>query len=374
MKQLRDTITKAEIASMPKVLFEGRIFVVYTEADADKAVQYLKTQQVVGVDTETRPSFRKGMTHKVALLQIATSDTCFLFRLNRIGMPGSLQEFLMSDTLKVGLSLKDDFMMLRRRKDVHTEEGNWIELQDYVKRFGIQDQSLQKIYANLFGRKISKSQRLSNWEAETLKECQMKYAATDARLERHQEARQNLVRDNHRAVLARHFLQGRFGLVHRRHEPIVQVAQVGRLVAHRGRIDFLELVDVVPEHHVHRPAGILAAFANHLQDTVHEARILQYHQVRREYEAIVHARARLGNFLDLRNFLGGAGHRPAEQLFFRLHARLGNVLLDDGNLAARHLERTAHDEAGRCGNTHKDLTCRPCPERLLRAGINRVLR
>ena len=180
MKQLRDTITKAEIASMPKVLFEGRIFVVYTEADADKAVEYLKTQQVVGVDTETRPSFRKGMTHKVALLQIATSDTCFLFRLNRIGMPGSLQEFLMSDTLKVGLSLKDDFMMLRRRKDVHTEEGNWIELQDYVKRFGIEDQSLQKIYANLFGRKISKSQRLSNWEAETLTESQMKYAATDA--------------------------------------------------------------------------------------------------------------------------------------------------------------------------------------------------
>ena len=180
MKQLRDTITKAEIASMPKVLFGGRIFVVYTEADADKAVEYLKTQQVVGVDTETRPSFKKGTTHKVALLQIATSDTCFLFRLNRMGMPESLQEFLMSDTLKVGLSLKDDFMMLRRRKDVHTEEGNWIELQDYVKRFGIQDQSLQKIYANLFGRKISKSQRLSNWEAETLKECQMKYAATDA--------------------------------------------------------------------------------------------------------------------------------------------------------------------------------------------------
>ena len=165
---------------MPKVLFEGRIFVVYTEADADKAVEYLKTQQIVGVDTETRPSFKRGTTHKVALLQIATADTCFLFRLNRIGMPASLQDFLMSDTLKIGLSLKDDFMMLRRRKNMHAEEGNWIELQDYVGRFGIDDRSLQKIYANLFGQKISKSQRLSNWEAETLTESQMKYAATDA--------------------------------------------------------------------------------------------------------------------------------------------------------------------------------------------------
>ena len=180
MKRIRNTISKAEIASLPKVLFEGRIFVIYTEADADKAVEYLKTQSMVGVDTETRPSFKKGMTHKVALLQIATSDTCFLFRLNRIGMPESLQDFLMSDTLKIGLSLKDDFMVLRRRKDVHAEEGNWIELQDYVKRFGIEDQSLQKIYANLFGKKISKSQRLTNWEAEILTESQMKYAATDA--------------------------------------------------------------------------------------------------------------------------------------------------------------------------------------------------
>ena len=180
MKRIRNTISKAEIASLPKVLFEGRIFVIYTEADADKAVEYLKTQSMVGVDTETRPSFKKGMTHKVALLQIATSDTCFLFRLNRIGMPESLQDFLMSDTLKIGLSLKDDFMMLRRRKDVHAEEGNWIELQEYVGRFGIDDRSLQKIFANLFGQKISKSQRLSNWEAETLTESQMKYAATDA--------------------------------------------------------------------------------------------------------------------------------------------------------------------------------------------------
>ena len=180
MKQIKNKISKAEIATLPKVLFPGRIFVIYTEADADKAISYLQTQRIVGVDTETRPSFKRGTTHKVALLQISTSDTCFLFRLNQIGMPPSLQEFLMSDTLKIGLSLKDDFTMLRRRKDVNAEEGNWIELQDYVGRFGIEDRSLQKIFANLFGQKISKSQRLSNWEAETLSEGQMKYAATDA--------------------------------------------------------------------------------------------------------------------------------------------------------------------------------------------------
>lgn len=180
MKQIKSTITKAEIAQMPIVQFPGRIFVIYTETDAEKAVAYLKSQQIVGVDTETRPSFKRGRSHKVALLQIATADTCFLFRLNQIGMPAILQDFLMGDTLKIGLSLKDDFMMLSRRKEVHAEEGNWIELQDYVGRFGIEDRSLQKIFANLFGKKISKAQRLSNWEAESLSESQINYAATDA--------------------------------------------------------------------------------------------------------------------------------------------------------------------------------------------------
>ena len=165
---------------MPKVLFPGRIFVVYTESDAEKAVAYLKDQRIVGVDTETRPSFKRGTTHKVALLQISTQDTCFLFRLNRIGMPDSLQEFLMSDTLKIGLSLKDDFNSLRKRQDMHPDRGNWIELQEYVGKFGIEDRSLQKIYANLFGEKISKNQRLSNWEADVLSEGQKLYAATDA--------------------------------------------------------------------------------------------------------------------------------------------------------------------------------------------------
>ena len=165
---------------MPKVLFPGRIFVVYTESDAEKAVAYLKDQRIVGVDTETRPSFKRGTTHKVALLQISTQDTCFLFRLNRIGMPDSLQEFLMSDTLKIGLSLKDDINSLRKRQDMHPDRGNWIELQEYVGKFGIADRSLQKIYANLFGEKISKNQRLSNWEADVLSEGQKLYAATDA--------------------------------------------------------------------------------------------------------------------------------------------------------------------------------------------------
>lgn len=180
MTEYQPTIDKKLISEMPKEVFPGRIIIIYTEEDARKAVSYLNRCPVVGVDTETRPSFKKGKINKVALLQISTVDTCFLFRLNRIGIPDFLEEFLQNDTLKIGLSLRDDFSMLRRANNKDPKVGNWIELQDYVSRFGIQEKSLQKIYAILFGKKISKNQRLSNWEADVLTEAQQQYAATDA--------------------------------------------------------------------------------------------------------------------------------------------------------------------------------------------------
>ena len=179
MMIIRDTFPKAELAGLPKVAFEGRIVCIQTEAEADKAVDYLLTQKRVGVDTETLPSFVSGRLYKVALVQVSTLDICFLFRLNYIGFPKSLKRFLEDlQVEKIGLSLKDDFGALHRRSDF--TPGEFIELQDYVHQFGIKDQSLQKIYANLFGRKISKAQRLSNWETDVLSDAQKSYAATDA--------------------------------------------------------------------------------------------------------------------------------------------------------------------------------------------------
>ena len=178
--EFRTKIDKKEIADMPRVSFGGRIYVIYSEEEARKAVDFLNTCDIVGVDTETRPSFRKGMMNKVALLQISTLDTCFLFRLNHLGLPDFLEAFLQNDVLKIGLSLRDDFKMLSKRNPKDVREGNWIELQDYVGKFGIEERGLQKIFALLFQQKISKSQRLSNWEADVLTEGQQLYAATDA--------------------------------------------------------------------------------------------------------------------------------------------------------------------------------------------------
>lgn len=173
------TISKEEIANLSIEEFRGRIITIQTIADADKAVDYLMGFDKVGFDTETRPSFKKGQHYKISLMQIATEDTCFLFRLNYIDIPNSLKNFLKSnEILKIGLSLRDDFGAIRKRTNV--EPIHFLDLQNYVGQFGIEDASLQKIYAILFNKKISKGQRLSNWEADVLTESQKKYAALDA--------------------------------------------------------------------------------------------------------------------------------------------------------------------------------------------------
>ena len=173
------TITKEEIAAFDTEEFNGRIFVIDTPDKTNQAVNYLSGFDNLGFDTETRPSFKKGNLNNVALIQLATDNRCYLFRLNRIGFSTSLIQLLSDANIsKIGLSLKDDFTSMSRRMQF-TPQG-FIDIQKLVSEHDIADLSLQKIYAILFQKKISKSQRLSNWEAEELSEAQKKYAALDA--------------------------------------------------------------------------------------------------------------------------------------------------------------------------------------------------
>ena len=177
--KLYNKFDKKSISDLPRATFPGKIVVVLTESEAQKAVDFLLSADILGIDSETRPVFKKGQHHKVALLQVSTKDVCFLFRLNLIGMPSCIVRLLEDTTiLKVGLSLHDDFMMLHQRRDFKI--GRFIDLQNMVSEFGIEDLSLQKLYANLFHERITKRQQLSNWEAPILTEQQKIYAATDA--------------------------------------------------------------------------------------------------------------------------------------------------------------------------------------------------
>jgi len=172
-------ITKDEVNLLPVVIFEGKITVVDDVTKIDPAIDELRRSAVVGLDTETKPSFTRGTHHKVSLVQISTLDHCFLFRLNKTNFPQALADFLSDENvMKIGLSLRDDFSGLNKHHIF--KPANFVDIQSIAQSYGIMELSLQKIYAILFNKKISKSQRLSNWESPELTEPQQRYAATDA--------------------------------------------------------------------------------------------------------------------------------------------------------------------------------------------------
>lgn len=173
------SISKQQLVELPEVKYPGKVILVDSAAKSKSALSYLKKVKQVGFDTETRPSFQKFRHYTVSLMQISTEDECFLFRLKQIGSLDGLVKFLENEKIqKIGLSLKDDFHSLAKLTPV--DPKGFVELQSFVKDYNIADNSLQRIFGIIFNKRISKNQRLTNWEAPELTESQQHYAAIDA--------------------------------------------------------------------------------------------------------------------------------------------------------------------------------------------------
>lgn len=175
-----ETITSEELQKLPPIEFDGEILIVDTVAAMKMAERMLSGIKAVGFDTETRPSFRKGVTYKTALLQLSTENTAFLFRLNKKKLSNGILRILADeDVLKIGAAVRDDIKGLQRNGGKFIPAG-FIDLQSMVAEFGIKELSVRKMSAIILGSTVSKAQRLSNWEAKSLTQAQQMYAATDA--------------------------------------------------------------------------------------------------------------------------------------------------------------------------------------------------
>ncbi len=175
----RSEVTKEEINQLEVRQFEGEIRVVGDMQSFHEAIGEIRNYPVLGFDTETKPSFKKGVNHKIALIQISNSHVAWLFRVNRIGIPEALKEFFEDEAiLKIGAGLHDD--MRRMRQITAINPAGFLDLQKYVEAFKIESKSLKKLVAIVLGYKISKSQQMSNWESDELRDPQLRYAATDA--------------------------------------------------------------------------------------------------------------------------------------------------------------------------------------------------
>lgn len=173
------SITNEEINELPLGAFEGKVIVVSEEKNLTRVFAEICKHKMVGFDTETKPVFVRGQQNKVSLMQIATEDTVFLIRLKQTGMHPAIIDFLENEKiLKAGVALRDDIKALQRLKQY--EPAGFIELAQLSKQAGLEVESVKKLTALLLGFRISKSAQTSNWEAETLNEKQISYAATDA--------------------------------------------------------------------------------------------------------------------------------------------------------------------------------------------------
>jgi ribonuclease D len=165
----------------PSALFNGEIIVIDTLDAADAAVAYLSQQSILGFDTETKPAFSSADSRirKVALLQLADDKRAYLFRLNKTGLPKNLAKLLGNkQVMKIGAAIHDDIRKLRKLRLFQAE--NFVDLQNMVADYGIEHKSLKKMAEIVLQINISKGQRLTNWESETLTVPQQRYAATDA--------------------------------------------------------------------------------------------------------------------------------------------------------------------------------------------------
>lgn len=172
-------ITNDEVNELPLILFDGKISVMDSK-DQSEAEEYLLRQRVIGFDTESRATFKKGAPDTISMVQLSGPDRAFLFRVNKHPLSSVIIKILQSRTIvKVGLAIKDDLHKIRLVNPVFFPH-NFVDLQTMVKNYGINEMGLKKISCLVLNHRISKAQRLSNWNAVQLTEAQIRYAATDA--------------------------------------------------------------------------------------------------------------------------------------------------------------------------------------------------
>lgn len=173
-------ISKEEVNALEIGAFQGEIVLIDHSKDIAEAVTELKRSRILGFDTETRPAFKKGVSYDVSLLQIATSKTAYLFRLNEVGLPAGIQDILEDPkVVKIGAAVRDDLKALKKLSPSF-RPASFFDLNEELKRIGFLNVGVRNLSAMVLNIRISKSEQVSNWEGETLTEKQLLYAATDA--------------------------------------------------------------------------------------------------------------------------------------------------------------------------------------------------
>lgn len=172
-------IDNDEIVKLPRLSFAGEAFVISTEEELWDKIKLFSTSSILGFDTESKPSFKKGRNNGIALVQLSDEKTALIIRVKEVGLPNELVAILENEKIvKVGAAIRDDLKGLKSIRNFNPK--GFVDLQQIAGNYNIEGQSVRKLAAIVLGVRVSKSQQLSNWEAESLSFAQIDYAATDA--------------------------------------------------------------------------------------------------------------------------------------------------------------------------------------------------
>lgn len=172
-------IDNDEIVKLPRLSFEGEAFVISTEDELREKIKLFSASSILGFDTESKPSFKKGRNNGIALVQLSDEKTALIIRVKEVGLPSELVAILENEKIvKVGAAIRDDLKGLKSIRNFNPK--GFVDLQQIAVNYNIEGQSVRKLAAIVLGVRVSKSQQLSNWEAESLSFAQIDYAATDA--------------------------------------------------------------------------------------------------------------------------------------------------------------------------------------------------
>jgi ribonuclease D len=173
------SISKEVLANLPIQRYEGEVRMVATAQDVEHALADIRRETVVGLDTETRPSFSKGESYLPCLVQVATARAVYLFQLSEVNAFPLVTELLQASPIsKAGVALAHDLRSLKRVFPF--EERNVIDLGLIARACGLGQTGLRNLAGIFLGIRIPKGNRTSNWAARHLSQAQITYAATDA--------------------------------------------------------------------------------------------------------------------------------------------------------------------------------------------------
>jgi len=182
-EEIPKRLEKETINQFPLIRFHGSVKVAEDSKSFQRYASKLRKQRVLGFDIECKPNFKRGPNNPPALIQLATSDQAFLFRLYPVMKLGPLVEILENpEIIKTGVAVKDDLQNLKKIEELNPD--GFEDLAQLAQSLKIEQTGLRNLTAIFFKQRLSKSAQLSNWQKRPLTPSQINYAATDAWISR----------------------------------------------------------------------------------------------------------------------------------------------------------------------------------------------